>query len=195
MHVMVAHTPDRLTSWKDIFPSDLIVNIADLNDLEHIWFAQQRSRGSHIIQQRAQFDQGKIYYLLGHHGFFYVEHIMTPEQFFSLQSTEYVNELSATIDRARVFFDKRNETMTAGEKRRIYTPRVRGGWLVFASNEDGSIVCLFSSLGLLSNAAKPRASGEFYDTFFHFRDCSERRTMDEAEAFLKGLKLVSSGQA
>ena len=50
-------------------------------------------------------------------------------------------------------------------------------------------------LGFLSDGTKARTSGEHYDTIVHFRDCTGRRSMEEVEAFLRGLKLVSKDRA
>lgn len=176
----ITATPAHLSEWRQIRPATVIVNIADFADT--VWYAKQRIGHGGVIQQKIYFDSG---------GYMHVQHITAPEQFFSIQKTAQVNELSTTLEETRRLFKSYNRRPPIfGEKRRIYKKSDRGGWLVSASNGRDTVVCLISHIGFQDDAEKARASSERYDTIVEFQHCSHRPSISAVEAFLRGLKLV-----
>ena len=182
----IAGASVQLSQWHSIPPADLLVDLSGLKNIGNISRSERRIRDNHIAQHRAYFDGS---------GYIWVEHLTAANRVFSLRGTDRVNKADWVLDTARKFFGKRNETMTVGEKRHIHKYGKRGGWVVSVSNDQHSRTCLVSRLGLLNDGNRARASGEHYDTYIYFRDCSGRRSLDDTVAFLKGLKLVSRGQA
>lgn len=178
----IAGASTQLTEWHHISPSEFPVKLRNLKGVTIIKSTERRVRDNHIGQHRAHF---------GHGGYIWVEHLSAPHAVFGLRGSNRVNSVDWVLDTARKFFKKRNHTMTVGEKRRIHKYGDRGGWLVFVSNEEHGRACLVARMGFLNNANKARSSGEHYDTYVYFRDCTRQNSMDEVEAFLRGLKLVS----
>lgn len=180
----------RLSDWSSLPPADFLINLGDLKDVKDIRGTEHRIRDNHIAQQRARFGHE-----FSHGGYVYIEHLTAPRRVFSLRGTNRVNSADWALGAADKYFKQRNRTMTVGEKRHIHKYGDRGGWLVHVSSGQLGHSCLFSKLGFLSDGTKARTSGEHYDTIVHFRDCTGRRSMEEVEAFLRGLKLVSKDRA
>lgn len=173
----------QLSQWQSVLLADFPV---DLGDLGNISRTERRVRDNHIAQHRAYFDGS---------GYIWMEHLAAAKHVFSLRTTDRLNKVDWTLEAARRYFGNRKEKMTVGEKRRIHEYGKRGGWLVSVNNEQGSRTGLFSRLGFLDDGNRARTSGEHYDTLIYFSDCSGRRSLDDTEAFLRGLKLVSKGRA
>ena len=56
--------------------------------------------------------------------------------------------------------------------------------------QDTAQTCLLARVGFLGDTNKPTSPGEYYDTIVRFRDCSGKRSTDDVEAFLNGMKIV-----
>ena len=56
--------------------------------------------------------------------------------------------------------------------------------------QDAAQTCFLARVGFLGDTNKPTPVGEYYDTVVRFRDCSGKRSMDDVEAFLNGMKIV-----
>ena len=179
----IAGASVQLSQWQPIPPASFAV---DLGALGNIGRTERRVRDNHIAQYRAWFENS---------GYIWVEHQTVANSVFSLRGTDRVNEVDWVLKTARGYFEKRKEKMTVGEKRHIHIYGKRGGWIVSVSNEQRSRTCLVSRLGFLNDSNRARTSGEHYDTYVYFRDCSGQRSLDDTVAFLKGLKLVSKEQA
>ncbi len=170
-------TTMHLSQWKPIEPHELVINIADLDGIE-IAEPQSRIRDNQILNQRARFD-GAGFLSIQHHQVFG----------FSQHTTRQMNsreDAKADIDR---FYKRQNRKIVHGEARKISSGG-RGGWMTSVDIQDAGQTCFLARVGFLGDANKPTPVGEYYDTLVRFRDCSGKRSMDDVEAFLNGLKIV-----
>ena len=167
----------HMSQWKSIEPHELVINIADLDGIV-ISEPQSRIRDNQLLHQRARFD-GAGSLVIQHHPIFgYSQH--TTNQ---LNSRE---DAKAYIDR---YYKGRNQRIVHGEARKISSGD-RGGWMTSVYVQDAAQTCFLARVGFLGDTNKPTPVGEYYDTVVRFRDCSGKRSMDDVEAFLNGMKIV-----
>ncbi len=167
------------SEWKDIGPSKLRINVADLPKAI-INVTEQRVRDNRILHQRVYFDGN---------GYLLMQHMLGPNALFFLRVTTDTNDFSIVADEFKDWIGSKTDIAEANKKR-IYNRGTRGGWLT-AVPKSFYRDCILARVGFLSRPEKNTTSDEHYDTIVWFRDCSGKRSRAEVERFLKGLKIVS----
>ena len=170
-------TTMHLSQWKSIQPQELVINIADLDGIV-ISEPQSQIRDNRILHQRARFDGAGTVRIQHHQVFGYSQHVTR-----QLNDRE---DAKADVDR---FYKRQNQKIVHREARKISSGS-RGGWLTSVYIPDAAQTCFLARVGFLGDTNKPTPVGEYYDTVVRFRDCSGKRSMDDVEAFLNGMKIV-----
>ena len=89
------------------------------------------------------------------------------------------------------FGRNRGQTYAVEEKRKIYAFGDRAGWAYAMLGRHTSEACIIARLGFLADWGKMgHRAGEHYDTSLSFRDCSDKRSLDDVAARLEGAKFV-----
>lgn len=170
-------TTVHLSQWKSIQPHELVINVADLDGIV-ISQPQSRIRDNQILHQRARFDGA---------GFLVIQHIQV------LAYNQHVTSRMNSREDAKAdvdgYYKGRNQKIVHGEARKISSGD-RGGWMTSVDVQDTGQTCFLARVGFLGDTNKPTPPGEYYDTVVRFRDCSGKRSMDDVEAFLNGMKIV-----
>ena len=169
----------HLSQWKSIKPHELVINIADLDGIV-ILEPQSQIRDNEVLHQRAKFYGG---------GGLNLEHIQV--YYYNLQTTDAMNSRENAKAEADRYYKRRKQRVVYEEERKISSGD-RGGWMATIEVKDTGQTCLLARVGFLGDTNKRTPIGEHYDTVVRFRDCSGKRSMDDVEAFLKGMKIVDS---
>lgn len=166
-----------LSQWKSIEPHELVINIADLDGII-ISQPQSRIRDNEILHQRARFDGT---------GFLMIQHIQV--YYYNQHVTSRMNSRENAKVEVDRYYKGRNQKIVHREARKISSGD-RGGWLTSVYIPDAAQTCFLARVGFLGDTRKPSPPGEYYDTIVRFRDCSGKRSTDDVEAFLNGMKIV-----
>ena len=167
----------HLSQWKSIKPHELIINIADLDGIV-ISKPESRNRDNRLIHQQARFDGG---------GGLFLEHA---QGIFSEYTTNDIDSRENARAELSRYYKKRNQKIVRGEEREISSGD-RGGWMTSVVVQNTGQTCILARVGFLGDTAKGGSlPGVYYDTIVRLRNCSGKRSMDDVEAFLKGMKLV-----
>ena len=162
--------------------NELMFNIVDLPDAEFTR-AQRRVPNNSAPWQRLWFDGGKSWMFVEH---IYLQ-VYNTHVTDRLQSREYADGL---LDR---FSKRRGDMFVAEERRKIYRFSDRSGWVYAAHGRNTAEVCISARIGFISDSAKTGArTSERYDTSFTFRDCSDRRSIDDVVKWVEDTKIVES---
>ena len=169
------------TEWRNIEPHEAIINIADLKGASEPRFllrTEQRARDNVIVEQRIRFN--------GMMGYIYVQQA----PIFNYATTEQFNDPSVFKKKIDEFYGKRARDVDYDESRKIYNHGKRGGWLHVVRDPDRA--CIFARVGFLEDSGNKSSvvTDELYDTLVTFRDCSGKRSADDIETFLNGIKII-----
>ncbi len=114
---------------------------------------------------------------------------------YNLRATLHFNDPTASKNQVAKFYQNSGQTFDYVESRRVHAHGAYGGWVHLVRSRDADRTCLFAFVEFLSDAAKlhSHVTDETCDTAVRLRDCSGRRSLDDAESFLKGMKIVPPG--
>ena len=169
------------SEWRDIGPSELRINIAELpKAIMNV--TEQSIRDNRILHQRVYFDSV---------GYFLMQHMLGANALFMLRVTKDANDFAKFAEEFKSWIGARTNE-AAANKKRIYVRGVRGGWLTTVKTESIYRDCILARVGFLSKPEKNYTADEHYDTVVWFRDCSGKRSVEEVESFLSRLEIVSS---
>ena len=175
----------HLTEWKSIQPHELVVNISDLEGVS-ILRAQQQVRDNQIIKQRAWLGLSD-----GHDHDLDIQYGVGT-WLFKFSETKRLNSEEKFKETVSKYYMKQNLKVIHEETRKVYRHGDRGGWLSSVRTSGPAQYCILARIGFLSDSTKFLPVGELYDTIVLFRDCSRKRSLDDIEAFLNGMKIIPS---
>lgn len=165
---------------KEIPPEDIVINLSDLKGI-HVFRANSRMQNKEVVNQRFHFLRGLV------------DIQYAPIGAFNQTATASVQQPDEVEDRIHRLFKVPRDDVRLVESRTLYAFNERGGWLHAFRIGEATHACFLSDAAFLSEPGKNWDAAERYDTLVLLLDCSGERSIDETEAWLKGMSIVSPG--
>jgi len=169
-----------LSKWQETPVHEFMLNIVDLPDAEFSR-AERRVRNKGIPHERVWFDNRR--------GYIFVEHIYT-----GVYNEHVTNRMKSgeAVDKVLDIFGRnQGQTYAVEEQRKIYEFGERAGRVYAVRGRHTNETCIVARLGFLTDWGKMgHRTGEHYDTSLSFRDCSDKRSIDDVAKWLEGAKIV-----
>ena len=170
----------QYSEWKEIPPEEIVVNLFDLKGIR-VAQTQSRMQNNAVVNQRSQLLRG----------FIDIQH--TPANVFNIPASDTIRDADLLKGQFHRLVDPPGLSFELKESRQLYAFNERGGWLHSFEATTGGSTCFIGRTGFLSEPGKNWDAGERYDTFMLLLDCSGERSIDQTEAWLRGMSIVSPG--
>ena len=176
----------NMTEWEKIEPSEIIINLADLDKRLNATFEQRVIAGGRLNQRVA---------FLQRNGGLFIER--TPDIFTHRLSMLY-DSRESFLREARKIFErraKRGATVDFGKVERIRAEGDRSGHVaaVKMTSRRGGRDCIVGGVLFLGEGKRNPAADERFDTRVMLRDCSGERSFERIADWLRGVKIAPEG--
>ena len=173
--------PMQLSGWREAPTTDIVFNLADLDDLSGATL-ETRTRDNAILQQRVRYGDRWTS--------FFVEHLTPNNWVYNYSTTEKC--LSEEVFKTRMTnrFSKHLKTISFEKIDQIRKYNRHAGFLGIVKLASSDESCVIGSFCFLSSGKNHTRSDERFDTYSIFDDCSGSWTFDDTKTWLQVMKIL-----